>query len=95
MKAIAVFNEKATVSSKGQVVIPKSLREALGIHSGMVLNFETQANGSLVVKPMMSSIDKFFGCCRDSKKPSKSPVNVDKAIMQAVADNDSRHRNKR
>ena len=38
---------KATVSEKGQVTIPKRLREQLGIHPGEVLEFEIE-RGSLV-----------------------------------------------
>ena len=38
---------KATVSEKGQVTIPKKLRERLGIRSGDVLDFEERA-GELV-----------------------------------------------
>jgi AbrB family looped-hinge helix DNA binding protein len=33
---------KSTVSEKGQVTIPKPLREKLGIRAGQVLDFETR-----------------------------------------------------
>ncbi len=33
---------KATVSEKGQVTIPKKLRDRLGIRQGQVLEFETR-----------------------------------------------------
>lgn len=40
---------KATVSEKGQVTIPKSLRTQLGIKSGSVLEF-TEQNGKLMAQ---------------------------------------------
>jgi antitoxin PrlF len=40
---------KATVSEKGQVTIPKKLRERLGIRTGDVLDFDERA-GELVAR---------------------------------------------
>jgi AbrB family looped-hinge helix DNA binding protein len=40
---------KATVSSKGQVTIPKALRDALGLSEGTVLDFREEA-GRLVAQ---------------------------------------------
>jgi looped-hinge helix DNA binding domain, AbrB family len=40
---------KATVSEKGQVTIPKKLRERLGVKAGDVLEFEEEA-GRLVAR---------------------------------------------
>jgi antitoxin PrlF len=40
---------KAIVSEKGQVTIPKALRERLGIRPGEVLDFEAEA-GRLVAR---------------------------------------------
>ncbi len=44
---------KATVSEKGQVTIPKRLRERLGIRPGELLDFEEEA-GRLVARKMGS-----------------------------------------
>lgn len=41
--------QTAVVSEKGQVTIPKSLRDALGITAGTELEFEDR-NGSLVAR---------------------------------------------
>ena len=41
---------KARVSEKGQVTIPKKLRESLGISPGDVLDFEEQAGRLVAVK---------------------------------------------
>jgi antitoxin PrlF len=40
---------KATVSEKGQVTIPKSLRDRLGIRAGQMLDFE-ERDGTLVAR---------------------------------------------
>lgn len=41
---------KSVVSEKGQVVIPKSLRDKLGIESGTVLDFTIQDGRLVAVK---------------------------------------------
>ena len=38
---------KTTVSEKGQITIPKRLRDRLGLHAGSVVDFE-EADGTLV-----------------------------------------------
>ena len=40
----------ATLTSKGQVTIPKAVRELLGLHTGDALEFEVE-QGKLAVRP--------------------------------------------
>jgi antitoxin PrlF len=56
---------KATVSEKGQVTIPKALRQRLGIRSGEVLDFNEE-NGRLVARkaPRQDPVDAAFGIIR-------------------------------
>lgn len=53
---------KATVSEKGQVTIPKGLRERLGIKPGEVLDFEEEA-GTLVARKVAPAdpVDSLYG----------------------------------
>ncbi len=53
---------KATVSEKGQVTIPKPLRDSLGIVPGEVLEFEEDA-GRLVARKIVDrdAIDELYG----------------------------------
>lgn len=43
---------KSTVSEKGQITIPKRLRDRLGLRPGTVLEFE-EANGRLVGRKLV------------------------------------------
>ncbi|MEX0845605.1 MAG: AbrB/MazE/SpoVT family DNA-binding domain-containing protein [Balneolaceae bacterium] len=47
---------KATITSKGQVTIPKKIREKLGLKPGDKLNFEVNEKGNLEVTPKTYSI---------------------------------------
>jgi AbrB family looped-hinge helix DNA binding protein len=53
---------KATVSQKGQVTIPKTLRDRLGIKAGQVLEFE-ERGGELVARKTMakSPVSSLYG----------------------------------
>jgi antitoxin PrlF len=53
---------KTTVSEKGQVTIPKALRDRLGIRAGEILDFEAE-NGRLVAtkRPGADPFAEAFG----------------------------------
>jgi AbrB family looped-hinge helix DNA binding protein len=59
---------KAVVSEKGQVTIPKKIRERLGIRPGVVLDFEA-SEGRLVARKSMdrSPVDELYGTLRMSE----------------------------
>jgi AbrB family looped-hinge helix DNA binding protein len=88
MNSAIVMNVKATLSSKGQVVIPRPLREALGLHAGSELVFEMHKNGVLEVKPLKRTIESFLGRCKRSGKQPLSIEDMDEAIGRAVINND-------
>lgn len=48
---------KATMTSKGQVTIPKAVRERLGLRTGDRLEFEPTRNGGILVRRVNSHGD--------------------------------------
>jgi AbrB family looped-hinge helix DNA binding protein len=56
------FVMKAKVAERGQVTIPKVLRERLGIRPGTVLEFKEVQGKLIAVKAAaMDTIDQFYG----------------------------------
>jgi antitoxin PrlF len=45
----SILIEQSTVTSKGQVTLPKSIRQALGIETGSKLIFTQQQSGEVVL----------------------------------------------
>lgn len=77
----------ATVTSKGQVTIPKEVREDLGIETGTKLYFVRTAQG-YVLKPAGNSILALAGTVQYDG-PTLSVEEMDEAIgLAATAEND-------
>jgi antitoxin PrlF len=57
---------RSTVSEKGQVTIPKPIRERLGIRAGEVLEFDEDAGGAVVARKAAtrSAVDELYGVLR-------------------------------
>lgn len=82
----------STVTSKGQVTLPKVLRERLGIVPGTCLDFAIDAAGNLVARPVQRDPTVVCGLLR---RPGQAPVSVDAmdtGIAEAVAERDERAR---
>lgn len=59
---------KAVVSEKGQVTIPKQLRDRLGIRAGEVLEFEEDAGRLIAVKQQRRApLDSVYGILQVAK----------------------------
>jgi antitoxin PrlF len=53
---------KSTVSEKGQVTIPKNLRDRLGLVQGTVLEFKEERGRLVAVKtPRTDAVDALYG----------------------------------
>ena len=77
---------RVVISSKGQVVIPKYIRNKLSLHSGSELIINYKKNETLELLPIKKAIDIFFG--KGKHKAKNGPVDVDEAISIAVIEND-------
>jgi AbrB family looped-hinge helix DNA binding protein len=64
---------KTTVSEKGQVTIPKALRDRLGLRAGTTLDFQDEDGRLIAVKVLGDSITSAFGLLK-SKRSSDEIV---------------------
>lgn len=76
---------EATVSSKGQVTIPKELRETANIVEGSKLQFVLLRNGDFRVIPQTRNIMDYAGVL---STPGRAPVSIgdmNEGIAEAAA----------
>ncbi|HSW06396.1 AbrB/MazE/SpoVT family DNA-binding domain-containing protein [Aquabacterium sp.] len=74
----------ATVSDKGQVTLPKQLRDQLGIEPGTRLSFQVDPDGALRVRVLAKGASTLFGLLAKPGEPARSIAEMDTAVSQAV-----------
>ncbi len=75
------MNLRRTLGSKGQVVIPKDLRQYLGITVGSTVTFEIK-DGEVILRPEKQpreAVEEYISVIR---RKMKKPVNLEKIIEQ-------------
>ncbi len=71
----------ATLTSKGQITIPKQVRQSLNLHTGDRLQFVVHGREASI-KPVSKSVDDLFGMlCNLNQKPV-SVEEMNKAIAE-------------
>ena len=74
-----------TVTDKGQLTVPKAIRDQLGIEPGSKLDFEPQADGTLRVRVLTRGAANLYGLLRKPRTKAKSIEQMDAGIAEAVA----------
>ena len=65
----------STLTSKGQTVIPKAIRDHLGLHPGDELDFLVHNGGEVVIRPAALDIRQLRGALH---RPGQKPVSLAK-----------------
>lgn len=82
----------ATVTSKGQVTIPKEVRERLGVHQGDRIEFVVDAEGGVRLRPLKRSARELAGFLH---RPGVEPVaqaEMDASVLERIGEDDERIR---
>jgi antitoxin PrlF len=64
----------ATLTSKGQTVIPKAIRDHLKLQPGDSLDFVVQDSGEVLIRPATEDIRRLKGLLH---RPGRLPVSVE------------------
>ena len=64
----------ATLTSKGQTVIPKPIRDQLGLKPGDTIDFVVQENGDVLIRPAVLDIRRLKGMLH---RPGQAAVSVE------------------
>ncbi len=73
---------QAKVTSKGQITIPKHIRESLSIRTGDRLEFSLEASNRIALRKK-SGVGSSAGCAKSRVKPGFKPL-TDQAIDKAI-----------
>ncbi|RJP18044.1 MAG: AbrB/MazE/SpoVT family DNA-binding domain-containing protein [Deltaproteobacteria bacterium] len=64
----------ATLTSKGQLVVPKSIRDLMGLHPGDRLDFVVLDDGNVLMRPATEDVTRLKGLLQ---RTGRVPVSVD------------------
>jgi AbrB family looped-hinge helix DNA binding protein len=74
----------ATLTSKGQLTIPKAVRESLHLHTGDRVAFVLRGNAEVVMKPVTKSVDEVFGRLHSPTQPHRSVGEMKAAVAKRM-----------
>ncbi|MGO2745659.1 AbrB/MazE/SpoVT family DNA-binding domain-containing protein [Microbacterium sp.] len=80
----------ATMTSKGQITVPKEIREALHLEAGARITFVRLSNGSYSLVPRTGKIQDLFGMLYDPNAPTMSIEDINDAIADGAAESGMR-----
>ena len=88
--------ENTRVSSKGQMIIPKRVREALGLKQGTELAVELLPGGGFAARPkapdLVAQVRSIAGMLSHWRKPKWPGLADDEAVLRMAAEDDARIR---
>ena len=64
----------ATLTSKGQVTVPKEIRDSLRLHTGDKVEFIITETKEALLRPVTKKVDDVFGKLH---KPGRKPISVE------------------
>lgn len=81
----------STLTSKGQITLPKAIRERLGLRTGDVLEFRFDERGQVVLRPAAeSTVDRVSGVLHHLAKDH--PVDVEEMRRAVLRRAREKHR---
>jgi antitoxin PrlF len=80
----------ATLTSKGQVTIPKPVRDALGLHTGDRIAFVVRSDGVVEIRPETVDLKRLYGSLAYRGRAIGVEA-MDGAVLRSVAE-DARKR---
>jgi AbrB family looped-hinge helix DNA binding protein len=74
----------ARLTSKGQLVIPKDIREHMRLQPGDRLDFIIQDDGEVVIRPMVTDVRELKGILQVSGRQPVSVAAMNEAVRKRV-----------
>lgn len=72
----------ATLTSKGQVTLPKAIRERLGLDAGSTLDFQLQGDDTITVRAVKADAMRLRGLLRSAAGSTQTEAEIDAAVTR-------------
>jgi AbrB family looped-hinge helix DNA binding protein len=77
----------ATITTKGQITIPKSVRDSLMLSTGDQIEFIVTDKREALIRPISKKVDEVFGILHKPGRKTVSVAEMDAKIRQRMKDN--------
>ena len=74
----------ATLTTKGQITIPKVVRDSLRLHAGDRVAFVIHDDGEATFKPITKSVDDVFGRLHNPSGPRRTVTEMKRAVAKRM-----------
>ena len=74
----------ATITTKGQVTIPKKIRELLKLHAGDKIEIIVTEKSEAIIRPISKKVDDIFGKLHNPDRTSVTLETMDEAIKKTM-----------
>jgi AbrB family looped-hinge helix DNA binding protein len=74
----------ATLTSKGQLTLPKAVRDSLHLHAGDRVMFVVHGDAEAVLQPLTKSVDEVFGRLHNPVEPRRSIDEMNAAVAKRM-----------
>ena len=75
----------ATLTSKGQLTLPKAIREALQLGTGTKIDFHIQPDGTMTARPLKRSATSIIGLLHRPGQPAVGVEQMNEGIGEYLA----------
>ncbi|HBL31426.1 MAG TPA: AbrB family transcriptional regulator [Acidobacteria bacterium] len=82
----------STLTSKGQITLPREVREHLHIAEGDRVEFRIERDGGVRLAPVSGSVRDLYGCLRRADVPAPGLEDLEEALLESLAADDERIR---
>lgn len=74
---------QATITSKGQITIPKIVRDVLHLHTGDRVDFVVTDSGEAIIRPVSQSVDDVFGMLSSTTRSTRTVEEINTSLRKA------------
>jgi antitoxin PrlF len=75
----------STLTSKGQITLPKEIRDQLHLKAGSKINFITDPSGQVLLKPLNGDFRQLRGIVKSKRKRPVSIEEMNEAIARGYS----------
>jgi len=76
--------QQTTLTSKGQITIPKYVRDSLALHAGDKIEFVLTENNEVLLRPVTKKVDEVFGRLFKADRPAFNIDEMDARLKQKI-----------